>query len=276
MMVDMHIHSNYSDGNKSICEIVRYCKDNNINTVSITDHNTIKSYNELKNYDIDYIRGIEFYPQFEGVHLFHLLAYDFELTDEFLSLMDTIDNNRKIVMNNKLKAIRDEFDLNISLNDLDQTRLTNHELYNYLNKMYSAETRKKVFDYLKKIKFDNKRKVDYIKLLKIIKNAYGISVLAHPKSVRCDNFDEFIENLVNNGLNGIEIYHSSFDLDDIEKYKKYANKYNLITSGGSDFHGFAKYDVDGNDVTIGCINKNRNQYINSEDISILKYVLRRK
>ena len=76
--------------------------------------------------------------------------------------------------------------------------------------------------------------VDMIEAVKAIKADGGIAVLAHPGHL--DSYD-FIENLVKAGLDGIEFNHESHSEEDHIKILKYSKKYNLILTGGSDFHG---------------------------------------
>ena len=69
--------------------------------------------------------------------------------------------------------------------------------------------------------------------------ANGIPVLAHPKTLELSKEEviELIEQMVKCGLKGIEIYHSSHTKEEMQMYLEIANKFNLLVSGGSDFHG---------------------------------------
>ena len=73
----------------------------------------------------------------------------------------------------------------------------------------------------------------------MIKSANGIPVLAHPKSLELSEKEFLItlKNMIQSGLMGIEVYHSSHTKEEMEYYLSIANKYNLLISGGSDFHG---------------------------------------
>lgn len=268
-MMDLHIHSNYSDGNKSPREIIEECKNKGISVISFTDHNTIKEYNDksISNADIEIIRGAEFYPDMDNINMFHLLAYDFDLTDDIISLFDELDNNRLVSMMEKLDYIRKNYDIDIDINDLDHTWLSNYTLRNYLLEKYPAEDADKIIDAINKSGFKIKKRIDCIRLLDTIRNANGIPVLAHPKTIIYDDFDGFVKRLVDNGLMGIETYYSSHNPEEAKKYLEIAKKYNLLISGGSDFHGYGKKDYNGNDVELGgyyCDDPSK--------ISVLKYI----
>ena len=82
-MIDLHTHTNYSDGTWNLRKILEEAEKTNIEVLSITDHNTINCYKELEKINIKdifkgkIIPGVEFSTVFDGV-MFHLLAYDFE------------------------------------------------------------------------------------------------------------------------------------------------------------------------------------------------------
>ena len=79
----------------------------------------------------------------------------------------------------------------------------------------------------------------YPECLKLINESGGIPVLAHPKSLDLTEkeFLVLLKDMIDSGLKGIEVYHSSHTKEEMEFYLKIANEYNLLISGGSDFHG---------------------------------------
>ena len=82
-MIDLHVHTNYSDGTWDLKKLLEEAEKAKIEVLSITDHDTIKAYKELEK--IDYkkiysgkiISGVEFNTVYDGV-TFHLLAYNFD------------------------------------------------------------------------------------------------------------------------------------------------------------------------------------------------------
>ena len=79
-----------------------------------------------------------------------------------------------------------------------------------------------------------------------IQAARGLAVLAHPIQLRAQNdaqLEQTIKSLVDQGLNGLEVIHSDHTAADVDKFTKLADKYNLLKTGGSDFHGSNKKDI---------------------------------
>ena len=96
MLTDLHIHSYYSDGTMSPQEIVKDAKSKNVGIISVTDHDVLDSYEEVKRESekegIIAIRGVEIDSIFEG-HLVHLLAYKFNDNDNFFNLVNKAKEN---------------------------------------------------------------------------------------------------------------------------------------------------------------------------------------
>lgn len=273
-MIDLHIHTTNSDGIFTPTEIIEMSIKQNIKTISFCDHNSIKSYENLIIPDnIEIIKGIEFYANKEGIGgTFHLLGYDYSINNEIIELMKFFSDKRKESTLIKLEEIKKKYNIIINIEDLSGTWLCNKNIMEYLNKKYDEQYSKIIIDFVRSLKIKTDRKKDYKELIQIIRRANGIPVLAHPKSIVCSDIDEFIKDLVNNGLMGIEVYHSSHDYHDIKKYLELANKYNLLISGGSDFHGNYHKNSLGENVILG----NSNLSGGIEDVSILKYIRSRK
>ena len=91
------------------------------------------------------------------------------------------------------------------------------------------------------------RGLSYEECIKLIKDAGGISVLAHPNQLKMDNeeLEETIKNMIDCGLDGIEVYHSGHTKEETKRYLELSKKYNLLVSAGSDYHGkMVKPDVE--------------------------------
>lgn len=188
--VDLHIHSNESDGKISPCEILETAKKIGMKYISITDHNTMASY---KNVEFQHsniiIPATEFDCIYQGVYI-HILAYGIDINNEEI---------KQIIAKNEAES---------------KCKLT---------RLFKLRDSKKVIE--------------------IIKKAGGISVLAHPACYPVINLDLFIKSLIEIGLEGIEVFYPYKRLRSIVKFHKrktvynIAKKYNLIMTGGSDFHG---------------------------------------
>ena len=80
----------------------------------------------------------------------------------------------------------------------------------------------------------------------MIRHSGGMPVLAHPVQLRTENdaqLERVVKDLVDLGLVGLEVIHSDHDATLVEKYTKFADRYGLLKTGGSDFHGTNKKDI---------------------------------
>jgi predicted metal-dependent phosphoesterase TrpH len=251
-LIDMHIHTVYSDGEKTPIEIVHMAKENNVSTFSITDHDTILGVQELlKNYNepnLRFISGIELTAKINKGRL-HILGYGIDPYNKKLneSLVFLKENSIKRVRE-MVGYIRDRF--NITFNDQDLEKMYNSVgnigrpdiaklclKYGYVSNTQEAFNKYLIeaYDHLRK---STLKLTDY-ECINLILETGGIPVLAHPISLEKDNYDlnNYILKLMKYGLEGIEVYHSSQDEEYSNQLKKIANQYNLLISGGSDYHG---------------------------------------
>lgn len=252
--VDMHMHTVYSDGDLEPNELIEKAVDSKIGTISITDHDTLLAYQNL-NSDINVqkglvklIPGIELSAKIDKGRM-HILGYNFDLdnkelnektkelrTNSFYSVLGII-NQMRIDYGICFDAddIRDIFNKKGNVGRPDIAKLCIK--YGYANSVQDAFD-KYLIEVYQKTRVTNKG-IPYEECIKLIKNAGGISVLAHPNQLLVDDeeLEEILQKLIACGLDGIEVYHSSHSKEEIEKYLALAKKYNLLISSGSDYHG---------------------------------------
>ncbi len=246
---DLHIHTNYSDGTMTPEEVVDEAIRLGVSTIAITDHDTIDGavvachYGQGKN--IHVIPGIEFSSYLDPSEI-HILGYFIDTNNNDLqkvirqSRTDRVD--RIYAMVEKLRKLQV---------DIDPQEILTLAGRGSPGRMHVAETIWKhgycntlIESFLKYIG-DNKpayvpkKTLTPQQAIKLIRDAGGVSVLAHPGLTKRDNV---IEELVKHGLQGIEVYYSSHTVQSVEKYLKMAKKYNLSITGGSDFHGERRTD----------------------------------
>ena len=104
----------------------------------------------------------------------------------------------------------------------------------------------------------------------LINNSGGIAVLAHPKSLELSEKEFLIvlKDLISHGLKGIEVYHPTHSKEEMEYYKMIAEKYNLLISGGSDYHGkIVKPDIE--------IGTGKNNNLNIKQLTLVDELHRR-
>lgn len=255
-MIDLHIHSTCSDGTFTPEEIIQKVIDKRLYGFSLTDHDTVDGIsNILATHlpdDLKFIPGIEISCDALGREI-HILGYG-------------IDHKNK-ALNDTLRSLRNKrFQRNLDMIHLFQKdgypitleKLQNGEPDTVITRAHFARTliaegictsMDQAFSkylgetckyYVPKPFFDPKD------CLKLILDAGGIPVLAHPFLYKFSNLDtkHLIRDLKEYGLCGIEVYHSSQHAGQISKLREWQNEYDLLATGGSDFHGTNKPDIE--------------------------------
>lgn len=254
-IIDMHTHTNYSDGDLSPQELIRLAIDRGIGTIAITDHDTIegikkfnRNENIIVNSGIEIINGIELSAK-TNKGIMHILGYGIDLNNKALNKKMTVlrDNSINSVLS-IMEQIKRDYGIRFGFDDIKELVNTNHnlgrpDLAKLCVKYGYATTVQDAFDkYL--IAAHNKTRqngkgLQYQECLELIKSSGGIPVLAHPKSLELSEkeFLILLKEMISCGLKGIEVYHSSHSKKEMDYYLEIANKYGLLISGGSDFHG---------------------------------------
>lgn len=268
-LIDLHIHSQFSDGQFNVDEIVKLSKENGVGLISITDHDDITSSIELKNdtniKDIEYINGVELSSYIKlnerNIRL-HILGYGYnEENDELNSRLLEKKELRTSVNLEYLYKLKQHFP-NI-FSDIfeniqcDKYITLSRLILKYLEgKDLSLNQLKSIKEYLKNNKpiYPN-YEFNVVQALKIIKQANGYAVLAHPYQYNLTTKEEIdlLKLLKENGLVGLEKYHSGDTPNGMILQDKMCNKFNLEWTLGSDFH--ENHDDFGNQIGYG---KNNN------------------
>ena len=272
-MIDLHIHTNYSDGTKSVEEILVMAQNLGLNTISFTDHDCCWAYFDLEKPSIAKLfsgkikTGIEITTAFEGCRI-ELLAYDFDnyelINKYFKEASDNIDwqdimIKERIILLNKLNNLGikfpEDFENNMLLDRFeakiyDEILKINDktQLKELLGEFY-CETGKEFFR--KCIVNPNspfyanygKYRPKIEEILKLIHDNNGLVFLAHPFGYGINDAKSFIERLYNTyNLDGIECYYNGFTKEEIDYLVSFANNRKLLISGGSDYHGTIERD----------------------------------
>jgi len=262
-MIDLHIHTNYSDGVLSPKEVIDEALKNNVHTISIADHDTIDAYtNELFNYanklGINIIPAVEISTKYKGIGI-HILGYNIDINNQELKeQLNKFKNNRHKYLSDistKLKQLG--YIINIEkLNQIEAVTKA-HIALDIINNKDNKELLIQEFGYIpSKGEFIetimNENCPAYVKketispsfATNLIRASGGKVILAHPVSYQQeDNLsDNDILNLIKEiKLDGIEanyIYIDKFNnkINYINKWNKIALDNNLFTTIGSDFH----------------------------------------
>ena len=254
-VIDMHTHTNYSDGDLSPQELIALAINKRVGTIAITDHDTIDGIKQINRNDsliidsgIKIINGIELSAKVSKGTM-HILGYDIDLSNEFLNkkMSDLKDKSINSILT-IMEQIKRDYGITFGYNDIRELINANHNLgrvdlaklcikYGYAKTVQDAFD-KYLIEAYNKVRQNNKG-LAYQECIELISQSGGIPVLAHPKSLELKEKDLLIllKDMISCGLRGIEVYHSSHTKDEMKHYQEVADKLNLLVSGGSDYHG---------------------------------------
>ena len=251
--IDLHLHTTASDGSDTPSELLALAKEVGLTVISVTDHDTLAGCIEaikIPQNDVKIITGIEFSCHHYGECDFdcHILGYGFDIdSPDLLSAIAHGREMRLFKLESRLKYL--ESCIGIKFNEEELSWL--HSL-NSVAKPHLAELIVKrgladgiadaIQKYLKGDAFPDDR-IDAVEAIKAIRVAGGIPVYAHPiggemeKRLTQEEVEPRIDALVSAGLMGLECYYSRYSSADEELLASLAEKYGLLTSAGSDYHG---------------------------------------
>lgn len=272
-MIDLHIHTRYSDGDKTVEEILKLCEEKKLEYISITDHNTCKAYNDkiFKNKNCftgRIIKGVEMNATFKNKAI-EILGYNIkeskiieEWSEKFFS--EKILRKKQEEEKKALLKICDKKGMIYEENKIEKNiPLTDYiTIYIYKELMRHKENHKILGEYAESLNIfirkglmnpeseyytgnHNAPKPMYKDVINIIHKAGGLAFFAHPFEYRFKETISFIDELrKEKELDGIECFHPSANEKEMDILEKYAKKNNLYISGGSDYHGKKKPNIE--------------------------------
>jgi predicted metal-dependent phosphoesterase TrpH len=259
--IDLHIHSTASDGSLSPSEILSLAKDLSLAAIAITDHDTINGSKDAIAAGIPppikFLTGVEISvslpSSFSCSGSCHILGYAINLDDpvlnKTLAILQESRKNRnprilKLLSNLGIDLILEEVRAGIGEGQIGRP----HIALMMIRKGFVKSIEEAFDKYLEKGKpaYVDKYRIDCAKAIAVIKGAGGIPVLAHPILLQAKN-NEVLEALIirlkDMGLKGIETHYSEHTPDLIAYYTEIANRHDLLMTGGTDFHGSIKPEV---------------------------------
>jgi predicted metal-dependent phosphoesterase TrpH len=251
-LIDLHSHTNESDGTFSPAELIAEAVRCGVETLGITDHDTFKGYDQALPFaagaGVELVCGIELSTKLHSYSV-HLLGY-FLRNDglaEFRTWVLDLQAARR-ERNIRLVARLQELGFDITLEEAESRGrgMTGrpHFARIMVEKGYVANLRQAFDDYLDESAqgYVYRREPLFAEAVTHIRKAGGIASLAHPVRVK-GNVPALMPELCGAGLNAIEAYHSDHDAAHTEQYLSLAAQYGLMVTGGSDFHGAVKPGV---------------------------------
>lgn len=247
---DLHIHTTASDGSLTPRQLVIAAKEAGLSTIAITDHDTVNGIAEAieagMECGLEVIPGIEI-SAIDGEQEVHILGYyivpDSKGLLEILSKMIHARDTRAIRMVEKLNGIG-------VMITLDRVREISGN--QFIGRPHIAEAMLEAGYITKRAEafttdfigsggraYVGRYKITPDQAILLIHEAGGLAVLAHPGCQGDGGVldEEAIARYVGFGLDGIEVYYGKHNQDQVEYYKGLAEKYDMMMTGGSDFHG---------------------------------------
>lgn len=261
---DLHIHSNFSDGDYSVEEIVDRVKECGIDIFSITDHDNIDSIQAMERTDkkgLIYIPGVEVSCE-EGKYKMHILGYNIDAKNEQLIQMLRHMKLRKNLRNLEIiQQLKEKFGVIVTREETEKLLKAKNfvgqtTIARMLAKRGAIPNAQYAFDnYFRHMDLKTPATAPLKQAIANIHSAGGYAILAHPISLEKDygiNIEDIFEMFKHAGIDGIEVFNSKHTLSDIKRYLRLAKKEHLLISGGSDYHG----EIMKPNVKLGGISKN--------------------
>jgi 3',5'-nucleoside bisphosphate phosphatase len=260
--IDLHTHTTASDGQHAPTELVKQARQVGLSAIAITDHDTTAGVKEAVAAGIcegvEVIAGIELSGDIDKGQC-HLLGYCIDPSNtqlqhrlEYVVEMRNSRNARIVA------KMRDELGFDVTLEEVEHEAggdivARPHFARVLVNKRYASSMQEAFDVYLGK---GGKAYVDRFRIsaeeaIALVHGAGGVCFLAHPNNLKMDDADTeaYIRGLVGFGLDGIEARYNRHTAEDNAKYLSLASRLNILTSGGSDYHGIEVKK----DVRLGCV-----------------------
>jgi 3',5'-nucleoside bisphosphate phosphatase len=243
---DLHLHTRYSDGTFTPCELVQHAARLGFTAIAVTDHDTLDAIPEVlaagKELGVEIIPGVEITSRFDTQEL-HMLAYLFDDSWRNPNLRALLDRATEVRQQRVEQFVIKLNELGIPLT-LEDVRACStcgtvgrpHVAMALQKGGYVSSTDEAFARFLKRGKpaYVERYRMSASEVIGHIKRAGGVAVLAHPG---LNNLDDDIPTMVNEGLGGIEVWHSRHSAGQSKHYLQMAETLGVCATGGSDCHG---------------------------------------
>jgi predicted metal-dependent phosphoesterase TrpH len=254
-LIDLHLHTNKSDGQYSPRELVGLAAEKGVSLMAITDHDTTDGVAEgaeaAREAGIDFIPGIEI--SVKGNKELHILGYYIDCEHAELIRMNAEFMRLRRLREDRIHGYLAEKGVSVSREKVRGYTLGGqvgrpHFARALVDAGYAEDFKDAFVKYLASPEFYaiERPKPSPAVGIGTIRAAGGVAVLAHPVSLRLSEreTDALLAELVSVGLQGLECYYSSHSPELVRLYVSLARKHGLVVTGGSDFHGeCVKHDV---------------------------------
>lgn len=252
MSIDLHVHTNASDGTLTPTEVIDAAVDAGLTAVSIVDHDTMAGLAEAASAAegrITFIPGVEISTQAGNAEM-HMLGY--MISPDYQPLLDELQHVREERLSriHRTVARLRELAVNITFDDIvaacenvsahhceDGAALGRPHVAAALVRIGACSSPAEAFSrYLRRGRpaYVDRYRAQPERAIELIREAGGLAVLAHPGLMHRDSI---IPKLLEHGLGGLEAYHTAHTPSDTRRYVEMAERLGLLVTGGSDSHG---------------------------------------
>ena len=267
-IIDLHVHSTKSDGTLTPTELVNYAIEKGLSAFALTDHDTTEGIDEAlavaeehnqaiangtkQGIPLEVIPGIEFSSEYLGrdVHILGLYI-DYNSSAFKAKIQEFVDS--RVLRNQKMCASLASAGIDITYEKLleenpDAVITRSHYAKYLLNHGYTTSMKEAferyIGDHCKH--YIPREKITPMQAVNLINEVGGLAFLAHPTLYHMSDrvLEGLIRELKDTGLSGIEAVYCTYTQGEEAQMRKFASKYNLLISGGSDFHGSIKPKLD--------------------------------
>ena len=242
--IDLHLHTTFSDGLATPERLLKKVLKSRLAAFAVTDHDSIDGLKEtarlLPESGPELVSGMELSSEYDEVDL-HILGYMFDVDNDLLNktlkdLQKKRDNRAQKIVE-KLKELGMDIPYSDVLEAADGGSVGRPHIADILHKHGYTKSYLEAFrKYIatRGPAYVPKARISPVDAIKLIHQAGGLAVLAHPM---VDNAVQHVEILAEMGLDGLEVYHYSASRQDRQRIKRLAEKLGLVLTGGSDYHG---------------------------------------
>lgn len=254
--IDLHVHSNVSDGTFTPKELILYAQEKGLAALALTDHDTVRGIFEAEKTaegkSIELIPGIEISSEYKGgdIHILGLYI-DYKQTAFSAALQRFVEAREQ--RNNQMAKKLSEHGFFVTIEDImaayPDAVITRAHFAKYMKAKGYVSSYEEAFR-----KYIGKNCSCYVPrtviqpedAIGLIRKAGGVAVLAHPLlyHLTLEELEAMIKDLKKLGLQGIEVFYSMNQKEDENLMFSLAKKWELLMTGGSDFHGSTKPHID--------------------------------
>lgn len=253
MLIDLQLHSTYSDGYLTPTQLADFLRDTGVEKASLTDHNTVRGQDEFfracRKREIEVIPGLEVYVKLHHKR-FNILWYNFQDHRQLHKMLRNSQIRRRNNIRRILKKLDFKLDIERTLDKYTKYIPINHIIDDILEVKENEERIRKelgkedpglndiIDNYFrnKDIGILRESCIDIERILKLREKIGGNIILNHPGKYGSHLKEDFIRRLAEAGVDGVEKLSPHHSYSTVAYLQHLARKYDLVETGGSDFH----------------------------------------